>query len=1154
MSKHFTQLHLHTEFSLLDGAIKLSDLINFAKKEEWKAVGISDHGNIFGAVKFFQAARKQGVKPILGAEMYFTPDISVKNAKEKYFHLLLIVQDAQGYKNLCRLMAYSYQEGFYFKPRVDKAALEKYSKGLIASTACVGGYIPSLLREGEKEKANQETKWFSDLFGKENFFLEVMPEDHSIQKETNALLFEHAKEHSIPLIATNDAHYLLPDDRQAHEVMLSIQTKDVLSNPDRYSFGDFKGHLKTTREMLEAFPEKEEAIWNTGTIADRCEFSFEFGKLHFPQFQLPSNTTPPQYFTQLCQEGLKEKLQENLIDAPSYEMYQKQLEVELELIISSGFVGYFLVVSDFIRWAKSKDIAVGPGRGSAAGSLVAWVIGITNVDPLRYQLLFERFLNPERISMPDIDIDFCVERREEVISYVKEKYGRDAVCQIITFGTMMAKGVIKDVARVLGFSFIDAQAITNLVPEQLKITIDEAIQESQELSQMISQNARVADLIKISKRLEGITRHASKHAAGIVISPEALKDVLPLYIPSKTEDAVTQYAMTELESLGYLKIDLLGLKNLTIIRKTIDQIKKRYGKEIDLDRLPLDDEKTFALLKRGRTNAIFQFESDGIKDVLRKLGPEKIEDLIAVNALYRPGPLGSGMVDDYIERKHGRKQTTYLFEQLAPILEETYGVIVYQEQVMKIASVIAGYSLGKSDILRRAMGKKKAEVMAEQKEEFVKGAIENKLDALKASELFDLMAHFAGYGFNKSHSTAYALIAYQTAYLKAHYPKEFMACVISFETNDPEKQSFYLQDAKEEGISIFPPDVNKSEKEFIAVDGGILFGLRGIKSVGDTALDYICAEREKKPFVDLLDMCTRVDLRVVNKRVLENLITSGACDLFPGTREQKITELEQIIALAQEKKEACRTGQMGIFGNALSAPTSSTSLSYEFSACPSWTLAERLSREKEAIGFYVSAHPLDEYAFISNCFAPAALCALILESKVILTKKGEKMAFLLAQEACGLRYEIIVFPSVYKKVSAACMKGEVCIIKGDKEKQPELSSVDYKIKADCLFLARDSGEQKEVPLLVNLVLPKQATAEIVQKMKGFFSRDGAHALSFSFSHENKNFSLKAKEKVCFSYQVLETLAKHEIKVEIGFVEIKQSRPFTPYQRNRSFDN
>lgn len=1122
MSKHFTHLHLHTEYSLLDGAIRIDDLMALGKKEGWKSVGMSDHGNIFGAVRFFQEAKKAGIKPILGCEMYLTPSIYEKDAQEKYFHLIVIVQNKAGYKNLCRLMAASYQEGFYFKPRIDYDLLEKYNEGLIISTACVGGHIPTLLREGNFAEAEKWIDWGLRIFGRERFFLELMPCDIEKQKTTNDLLVEWGKKKGVDCIVTGDAHYLAEEDHEAHEVLLSIQTKHKLSDPDRMTFGEFRGYVKSAQYMLEQFPDNQDAVWRTGEIADRCTFDFETDKLFFPQYPVPEGHTTDSYFAYLCQVGLDSLIAAGRIPTEQLKNYQERLDEEVSLIIKMGYVGYFLIVGDFIQWAKRQGIPVGPGRGSAAGSLVAWALEITNVDPIKYNLLFERFLNPERVSMPDIDIDFCIERREDVINYVKDKYGHDAVCQIITFGTMMAKGVIKDVARTLGFPFQDANHLTELVPDQIKITLQEALEQAPDLKKMADTNPAVAHLLEICFKLEGVTRHASKHAAGVVISPEPLRDVLPLYIPPKTNELVAQFAMTELETIGYLKMDFLGLKNLTIIARALASIEQRHGIKIDLDALKLEDAKTLELVAAGKTSAVFQFESSGLKDVLRKLKPSRFEDLIAVNALYRPGPLGSGMVDDFIERRHGRKKTTFAFPELEPILGETYGVIVYQEQVMKIASVIAGYSLGSADILRRAMGKKKADVMAEQKKLFVAGAIAGKFDAKKAGDLFDLMAYFAGYGFNKSHSTAYALIAYQTAYLKAHYPAEFMAAVLSLETSDPDQFRFYLQETHEMGITLIAPDINRSHADFVPIDGGIIFGLRGIRNVGGTALEEIQKIRTQSPFTDLSDFCVRVDLRVVNKRTIESLIYAGAFDLLPGNRAQKIAELDTIIAQAHAQKEREATGQLDLF-SLFSAPAVSSGASgpqgngkalYTYAPREDFTVKEKLAKEKEVVGFYLSDHPLLTYKSTLGVIAYdsaeklklrteeggsepfVVLPILIHEKKDIVTKKGDKMAFLMGEDLSG-SVEVVVFPLTYKKAAdLLATESEVLVLGRLSLDSPGAC----KIKAEAVYSLSESLWTNKIFGKARLHLTSdQCSPEYLTELKSQLEKEPKSAISLGLT-------------------------------------------------------
>lgn len=1142
MSQHFTHLHNHTEFSLLDGATSLDKLINFGKQHQLKSLAITDHGNVFGAVKFFQMCKKVGIKPVLGMEAYITEDARIKSADNKYYHLILLVENAIGYKNLCKLISFSYQEGFYFKPRIDYRILEQHAQGLIATSACLGGHIPKLLCNNQRQEALQWIDWHTNLFGPDRFYLEVQPEDQHEQIILNKLLYQISAEKNIPLIAAGDCHYPSLEDHESHETLLCIGTHAKFDEPDRYSFGNCRTYLRSPQEMLEIFHEHQDAIWNSGKIADMCNFDFETGKLFFPKFIIPQEHTPESFFKIECQTGLEQLYQRKLIDPTQKEIYQMRLDLEMELIVTMGFVGYFLVVSDFIKWAHRNGIPVGPGRGSAAGSLVSWALEITNIDPIKYNLLFERFLNPERITMPDIDIDFCIEGRDKVINYIKDRYGHDKVCQIITFGTLAAKGVIKDVARVHGLTFEDSNAITNLIPDQLKITLKDAVTQEPRLKELIDGNPKVKHIFDIASRLEGLTRHASKHAAGIVISPDPIDEVLPLFVPSKSTDLVTQYAMTELESLGFLKIDLLGLKNLTIIDHTLKQIEKLYGTRIDINHIPLDDTKTFTLICAGKTSGVFQLESDGLKEVLRKLQPEKFEDIIAVNALYRPGPLGSGMVDDFIERKHGRQKIVYLFDELAPILEETYGVIVYQEQVMKIASTIAGYSLGESDILRRAMGKKKAEVMAEQRTLFMQRAVQRSFDEKKAGELFDLMAYFAGYGFNKSHSAAYALIAYQTAYLKANYTAEFMASLISLEASNAEHMAFYLQEAKDMGLKISAPDINRSEISFSVHDGNLLFGLHGIKNVGLASLENIIQERTKKPFIDMLDLCKRIDLRTSNKRVLEHLVWAGACDTLPGNRAQKTEELATIIDLATAQKKAEQTGQLDMFGMAKKEQDTT----YSFAPRAEYNDKEKLDKEKEVIGFYLSAHPLASYGHLVAPFCIASYDQLlkkaqetpiasqasgitygIIKSKrEIITKKGDRMAFVQLEDMQGVA-EVVLFPKIFSQVEQWLNTYHAFLVKGGLDlTSPHMCKIkaDQFIPLDLLLTTPEYIKQ------ASLFLSDQTTEEHIKQLKSWCV-PGNIPLHIIFNENNQAVRLQCTDKISIDAVIVEKVAQLPIIVK-----------------------
>lgn len=1156
--KHFTHLHLHTDYSLLDGAITIEKLVDFGKQNKFKALAMSDHGNIFGGVKFFQAAKKAGIKPVLGMEAYFTQDIKIKKADDKYYHLILLVENDVGYQNLCRLIHLSYTEGFYFKPRIDYAALERFSQGLTVTTACLGGHIPSLLMENNDALVDDRVDWFLKIFGQERFFLEVQPDDQQEQKILNQKLFDLSARKGVQLVAAGDCHYTTSQDRYAHEIMLAIQTHNKITDPGRFTFGDCRVHMRTQHEMLELFKGHEEAVWNSGKIADRCNFDYQTGKLFFPQFEVPQGITHEEYFGALCRKGLQNLLAAERFPADQLEIYTSRLELEIELISKMGFVGYFLVVGDFIQWARNNHIPVGPGRGSAAGSLVAWALQITDIDPIRYNLLFERFLNPERVSMPDIDIDFCIEGRERVIEYVRTKYGHDKVCQIITFGTMLAKGVIKDVARALSFPFEDSNALTDLIPDQLKITLTQACQMEPKLQELRSSNPRIAELFDIALRLEGLTRHASKHAAGIVISPEPIKEVLPVYIPPKTSDLVTQYAMTELETLGFLKMDFLGLKNLTLIQRAVELIEKNHAIKIDITQLPLDDQKTFQLLCAGKTSGVFQLESDGLKDTLRRLQPTKFEDIIAVNALYRPGPLGSGMVDDFIERRHGRQKIPYVFQELQEILQETYGVIVYQEQVMKIASAIGGFTLGESDILRRAMGKKKADVMAEQKNIFVDRATQRGFNPKKAGELFDLMAYFAGYGFNKSHSAAYALIAYQTAYLKAQYPAEFMACLISLESSDAEKMAFYIAEAREMGITILPPDINASENMFTARDMSIRFGLQGIKNVGQAALESIIRERKEpfiqnspgisltasgtsrsaqKPYKDLYDFCLRVDLRTVNKRVIESLIYAGAYDTLPGNRAQKLAELSTIMDQAAEAKEALLTGQMGLFGSATHHFGDNEDV-YAFAPRQELSDKEKLEKEKEVVGLYISAQPLDRYKkevtwLQAIPFTQAAekqglvtCCGTFKSHKVITTKKGDKMAFLFLEDSTSTA-EIILFPKVYSRVASQLEENAVFVVKGFVDESTHGSC---KIKAQELVVLDKIFEDHTITA-VTIQLPEASQLVLLESFKTAV-QPGRIALNFVITDNNKKIKLATRQKITITPAILDLVEQNQLAMHV----------------------
>ncbi len=921
---HFVHLHLHSQYSLLDGAIKIADLIQRARDYRMPALAITDHGNMFGAIEFYLKAREAGIKPIIGCEVYVAPGsrfdkANARGSSEASYHFILLCQNLTGYRNLCHLLSAGYREGFYYKPRIDWKLLAERNEGLIALTACLGGEIPTLIRLGRFDEARERTAAMAKIFDHGRLYLELQENHIPEQTPVNKGLIALSEELHLPLVATNDCHYLTREDAFAHEVLLCIQTGKTMDDPNRMRFQNNEFYVKTPAEMAELFKHVPQALANTVQIAERCNLELDFKTYHFPQYEKPSGKSLDEVLEEMARAGLERRLGEIRkvrpdFSATSTQGYAERLELELTCIKQMGFPGYLLIVADFINWAKDHDIPVGPGRGSAAGSLVAYALRITDIDPMPYHLLFERFLNPERVSMPDIDVDFCIYGREKVIEYVREKYGSDNVAQIITFGTMQAKGVIRDVGRALNMPYGEVDKIAKLVPTVLNITLKDALQQEPKLRELVEKDPKVKELFSIALALEGLTRHASTHAAGVVVTPRPLPEYLPLYTDPKSGGQVTQYAMSYVEKIGLVKFDFLGLKNLTVIDNAVKLIRADKAPDLDTATLPYDDAEAYQLLQAGNTTGVFQLESSGMKELLVKLKPSCFEDIIAVCALYRPGPLGSGMVDDFIQRKHGKKKITYDFPQLEPILKDTYGVIVYQEQVMQIAQVLGGYSLGGADLLRRAMGKKKPEEMAKQKEIFLDGAKKNKLEPKKAEAVFDLMAKFAEYGFNKSHSAAYALIAYQTAYLKAHYPVEFMAALLTEDMENTDKVIKNISEVRAMGIEVLPPDINASNSSFAVHDRSIRFGLGAVKGVGAAALESIIDVRQEKKFHSLHDFCERVDLRKVNKKVVEALVKCGAFDSLNGHRAQYMAVLEEAMEMGQKMQREKAAGQESLFG------------------------------------------------------------------------------------------------------------------------------------------------------------------------------------------------------------------------------------------------
>ena len=1030
----FVHLHCHTEYSLLDGAIRIGDLVKRAKQFGCPAAAITDHGNMHGALVFYEYCKKAGIKPIIGCEVYVAKgsrtDRNARSPRDAGYHLVLLAQNLTGFRNLLKLSSEGFISGFHYKPRVDKGLLEAHSEGIIALSACLKGEIhQALLKEG-MDAARDTARQYMSLFP-DRLYLEIQANDLPEQAQLNKMVTELAGELKLPMVATNDCHYLEASDADAHDVLLCIQTQAQVEDAKRMRFSTRELYYRSPEEMAAAFPDAPQAIANTCEIAERIDLQLDLKSHHFPVYEASPGKSLDDEMREMSRAGLTERLAKMADMTPEKEkLYWERLEYELGVISKMGFPGYFLIVQDFINWAKRQGIPVGPGRGSAAGSLVAYALRITNLDPLPYDLLFERFLNIERVSLPDIDVDFCERRRAEVIRYVSEKYGRDSVAQITTFGTMKAKAAVRDVGRALGLSFGETDRIAKLIPEDLKMTIDKALQLEPELTRLCKEDTRIARLIDVSRRLEGLSRHASTHAAGVVISDKPMTEYVPLY-QGKNQEIVTQWDMKRVEHIGLVKFDFLGLKTMTVLQDALDIIREMGQVPPDLDNLPLTDAATYELFSRGDTDGIFQVESDGMRKYLRQLKPNCFEDVIAMLALYRPGPLGAGMVQEFIDRKHGAVEVKYPHPDLEPVLKPTYGVIVYQEQVMQIAQVLSGYSLGEGDLLRRAMGKKIAEEMAKQRSRFLEGTGKKGIPAQQANDIFDLMEKFADYGFNKSHSAAYALISYHTAYLKTHYPVAFMAALITSDIENQDKVLKYISDCSDMGIEVLPPDVNLSMRHFSVKEGKIVYGLAGVKNVGAEAINEIVREREANgPYESFLDLCCRVNLRKATKRVMEYLIKAGAMDSFKVARAALAAGIDKVVAQAQKRAEDKNSGQLSLMSLAPvpKVKTSGLGIACEEANVPEWEHEELMAREKEALGFYLTSHPLKAYVrdlrrlglkTLTECRAyppesEVKVACIVTGKKEFITKKGDKMAF------CGLEDitgdgEAVFFPEAFTR-------------------------------------------------------------------------------------------------------------------------------------------
>jgi DNA polymerase-3 subunit alpha len=1057
----FVHLHLHTQYSLLDGAIKTSRLFDRVRALGMPAVAQSDHGNLFGAIDFYEKARDAGVKPILGCEVYLASgsrlDKEVREREEGGFdainHLLLLAMDEAGYRNLIHLVSKAYLEGFYYRPRIDMDLLREHHQGLICTSGCLSAPVPRAILRGELDRAWRTAEDFARLFG-DRYYLEMQRHGIPAQDRVNAELVKMHADLGLPLVATNDAHYLEAADHAHHDVLLCIGTASNLDDPKRFKFDGHGFFVKDGDEMRELFHDHPSAVDATLEIAERCDVEIPMGTYHMPEYQVPPGRTREEVMEEQAWGGLRAHLglapDEPFRDA--HAPYVDRMRYELGVIGKMGFSGYFLIVADFINFAKQSGIPVGPGRGSSAGSLVAWGMGITNIDPIEYDIIFERFLNPERVSMPDIDVDFCMRGRDQVIRYVADKYGggegdheQMRVAQIVTFGTLQARAAIRDVGRVVGMSFGEVDRIAKLVPETLGISLDEAIEQSPELRARMSADGQVAQVIETARKLEGLTRHASKHAAGVVIGNRPLIEMVPLYRDPRSGDVMAQYDMRCVEKVGLIKFDFLGLRTLTLISDAERMIREKHP-DFDVNRIPLDEPDAYDLLCQGDTEGVFQVESSGMTDLVGRFRPRLFKEIIPLVALYRPGPLGSGMVEDFVNRKNGVTKVEFLLPELEELTAETLGVIVYQDQVLQIAQKLAGYSLGEADLLRRAMGKKKPEEMARQRERFTDGAAERGIDRKKAEQVFELMNEFAGYGFPKAHATAYALITYQTAYLKAKHLHEFLAALLTIESGNHDKLGRYIAYSRERGVEILPPDVNESQRDFSVVEKSIRFGFAGIKNVGQGAVEAILAARESERFQSLFDFCERVDARRVNRRVVEALVKCGAFDDLHPNRAAVWASLDAALERGAAAQRDLEIGQANLFGGAASpVPAAAPALA---EVAP-WTDRERLAYEKELLGFYVTGHPLSDFAPELARFATvtattaegregrevraAGLLATLRETR---TRRGQRMGFATLEDLEG-SFDLVVFPDAYAE------------------------------HAELLRAAKEAGEAEPIPLLVS---------------------------------------------------------------------------------------
>ncbi len=1130
----FAHLHVHTEYSLLDGSAKIKPLVKRAKELGFDSLAITDHGVMYGVIDFYKACRNEGIKPIIGCEVYVAPgsrfDREASKSDDRYYHLILLAENDEGYRNLSKIVSKGFTEGFYYKPRVDREVLEEYHEGLICLSACLQGEVAVNLRRGLYEEAVKTALWYRDTFGPENYFLEI--QDHGLELDgmVNQGVMRISEETGIPLVCTNDSHYIYAEDWEAHDILLCIQTNRKVQEEDRMRYTGGQYYLKTAEEMAKLFPYAPQALANTQKIAERCNVNIVFGEHKIPRFDVPEGYTAESYLRELCETGLAERY-----DPVTPELTER-LNYELSVITDMGFVDYFLIVWDFIKYARSIGIVVGPGRGSAAGSIVSYALRITNIDPIRYDLLFERFLNPERVTMPDIDVDFADERRQEVIDYVTRKYGEEMVVQIVTFGTLAARNCIRDVGRALDIPYKTCDLVAKSIPMELGMTIGLALEKSADFRKFYEENEDVKYLVDMARQLEGLPRHASMHAAGVVIGREPIVDYVPL---CKNSDAVTtQYNMTTIEELGLLKMDFLGIRTLTVIQNAARSVKERLGIELDMDHLDMDDPKVYEMIAEGKTDGVFQLESSGMRSFMRELKPRNMEDVIAGISLYRPGPMD--FIPQYVKAQSHPEEVTYDTPLLEDILKPTYGCIVYQEQVMQIVMKLAGYSLGRSDLVRRAMSKKKADVMAKEREYFVygneelgvPGCIRNGVDEATANKIFDEMAAFASYAFNKSHAAAYAVVAYETAYLRCYYPLDFMAALLTSVRANSAKLAGYIEAVKRMGIRMLPPDVNLGRGEFSVDQGGIRYGMSAIRSVGDSVVEEILREREANgPFQDLTDFIRRLSNREANKRTIESFIFAGAFDSFGQNRRQMNLMYPEIVEQVTAEKKRSMTGQMSLMDFLGEEEMEKTKIT--FPNMPEFPKEEILEKEKEVLGIYVSGHPLDEYKeLMDRCstastldFVPEeetgqttahdngnyTLCGLVEQITVKMTRNNEAMAFVTLEDLFG-QIEVVVFPKVYDSCRMLLEKNKGIIVRGRasiSEEEGKLLASEIKTFDSEMQKLEDEKKQLWI-LLPNMEELHNARAQLDAILK---EHPGSSGVFIQLKEEKKGLASRSRVHV-----------------------------------------